>query len=170
MEANWYAVYTKPRWEKKVAETLTAREVINYCPLNKVVHQWSDRKKTVLEPLFTSYVFLKIPEKQFNLVKQVNGIVSLVSWLGKPAIIPEKEIELIRQFLKEHPHVKLEKAAFAINDPVKILQGPLMDKEGKVLAIKNNYLKVALPSLGYTLCVELEMTDVARLTETQLYS
>ena len=166
METNWYAVYTKPRWEKKVATILTAQEITNYCPLNKVVRQWSDRKKTVSEPLFTSYVFIKVTEKQLARVKQVNGIVSPVCWLGKPAIIPEKEIEIIRQFLKEHPVVKLKKGTFAVNDAVKIVQGPLMDKEGRIQAVKNNSLKVALPSLGYTLCADLEITDVTRIPET----
>ena len=50
----WHAVYTKPRWEKKVAALLDAKGIEYYCPLNRVVKQWSDRKKTVLEPLFKS--------------------------------------------------------------------------------------------------------------------
>jgi hypothetical protein len=53
-ETKWYAVYTRPRWEKKVAEILTDKKIENYCPLNKVVRQWSDRKKIVHEPLFTT--------------------------------------------------------------------------------------------------------------------
>ncbi len=59
---SWFAFYTKPRWEKKVAGLLSARGIINYCPLNKVVRQWSDRKKVVLEPVFKSYVFVKIED------------------------------------------------------------------------------------------------------------
>ncbi|MEI9958604.1 MAG: transcription termination/antitermination NusG family protein [Ferruginibacter sp.] len=58
----WHAVYTKPRWEKKVAALLEARGIEYYCPLNKVVKQWSDRKKVVLEPLFKSYVFVHVEE------------------------------------------------------------------------------------------------------------
>ena len=59
---QWYAVYTKPRWEKKVADLLTKKQIENYCPLNRVLRQWSDRKKVILEPLFTSYVFVRISE------------------------------------------------------------------------------------------------------------
>jgi hypothetical protein len=49
---NWFAVYTKPRWEKKVAKILTTKGIENYCPLNKVQRQWSDRKKTILDHFF----------------------------------------------------------------------------------------------------------------------
>ena len=50
----WYVLYTNPKAEKKVAEQLTKIGVINYCPLIKKVHQWSDRKKKIEIPLFTS--------------------------------------------------------------------------------------------------------------------
>ena len=53
---HWYAVYTKPRWEKKVASLLDVKGVENYCPVNKVVKQWSDRKKT----LFTNPKFISL--------------------------------------------------------------------------------------------------------------
>ncbi|MBL0358846.1 MAG: UpxY family transcription antiterminator [Chitinophagaceae bacterium] len=63
-------MYTKPRWEKKVACLLDEKGIENYCPLNKVVKQWSDRKKVVLEPVFKSYVFVKILEdKKWDLKK-----------------------------------------------------------------------------------------------------
>ena len=61
---QWYAVYTRPRWEKKVASLLTKKKIENFCPLNKVVRQWADRKKTVYEPLFTSYVFVNTSETE----------------------------------------------------------------------------------------------------------
>ena len=44
---HWYAIQTKPRWEKKVVTLLNEKAIENYCPLNKVLHQWSDRKKIV---------------------------------------------------------------------------------------------------------------------------
>ena len=59
---QWYALYTKPRWEKKVAGLLDDQGIENYCPINKVTRQWSDRKKVVLEPMFKGYVFVKIGE------------------------------------------------------------------------------------------------------------
>ena len=61
-EKKWYVIYTRPRWEKKVASLLQAKAIEHYCPLNRVMKQWSDRKKIVLEPLFKGYIFVKVKE------------------------------------------------------------------------------------------------------------
>src|SRR5258708_3075596 len=99
---NWYAVYTKPRWEKKVSEQLAKGGIEAYCPLNKVRKKWSDRVKWVEEPLFKSYVFVRVKEAEQTQVRLFNGVVNFVYWLGKPAMVKDKEIEIIRQFLNDH--------------------------------------------------------------------
>jgi transcription antitermination factor NusG len=157
---KWYAVYTRPRWEKKVAEILTRRKIENYCPINKVVKQWSDRKKVIYEPLFTSYVFVRVPEFDITSLKQTQGVINLVYWLGKPAVIRDFEIEEIKKFLCEYINIKLEKAPININDKIRILGGPLMELEGEVLSVGNNTVKVALPSLGYMMFAEVETANV----------
>lgn len=146
-----------------MADLLTLQHIQCYCPLNKVVRQWSDRKKVLLEPLFTSYVFVHIPETQIGSVKKVNGVLNLVHWLGKPAVIKDAEIEAIRLFLKEHSHAKLEKVQVGINDTVRVSKGSLQDREGTVVAIKNNTVRVALPSLGYVMYAEVEQSSITKL-------
>ncbi|GHA72911.1 transcription termination/antitermination protein NusG [Pontibacter akesuensis] len=163
MDERWYAVYTKPRWEKKVADALTQINVTNYCPLNKVMRQWSDRRKLIQAPLLPSYVFVRLQEKQFPHLRQVPGIINLVHWLGKPAVIRDEEIEAISQFLKEHSTVKVQRAAFNVNDKVKVTSGSLMDKEGTVVAVKNNQIKVALPSLGFFMYAELDTASAVKV-------
>jgi len=160
MEAKWYAVYTKPRWEKKVAELLSRQKIENYCPLNTVIRKWSDRKKKISEPLFTSYVFVHVTEQQHLQVKKTDGIVNLVYWLSKPAIIKDREIEAIREFLNEYKNVRLEKTQVNVNDMVRILRGPLTQYEGNVMSVKSNTVKVVLPSLGYLMVAEIEKTNV----------
>jgi len=108
MNTHWYAVYTKPRWEKKVAEVLTRNSIENYCPLNKVLRQWHDRKKVVQEPLFTSYVFVKVEESRFSELRRIGGVLNLVYWLQKPAVIRDEEITMIRKFLDEYTDVQLD--------------------------------------------------------------
>ncbi|HYM92525.1 MAG TPA: UpxY family transcription antiterminator [Chitinophagaceae bacterium] len=157
---KWFAVYTRPRWEKKVAETLTHRKIECYCPINKVVRQWSDRKKIVHEPLFTSYVFVRVPDTEIISLRQASGVINIVYWLGKPAIIRDSEIEVIKRFLYEHVNIKLEKTPINVNDRVRILGGPLMELEGQVLSIKNKTVKVVLPSLGYMMFAEVETANV----------
>ncbi len=157
---KWFAVYTRPRWEKKVAEILTRKKIENYCPINKVVRQWSDRKKVVYEPLFTSYVFVRVPETEIIPLRQIHGVINPVYWLGKPAVIRDSEIEVIKRFLGDRINIKLEKASIDINDRIQILSGPLMELEGHVLSVKNRTVKVALPSLGYIMFAEIETANV----------
>src|SRR5687767_5047441 len=102
MEKKWYAVYTKPRREKKVDKLLNEKGMESYCPLQKIQRQWSDRKKIVEEPLFKSYVFVRISDEQQTELRMVNGVVNFVYWMGKPAIIKDKEIEIIKKFLNEY--------------------------------------------------------------------
>src|ERR1700688_1588847 len=106
---KWYVVYTKPRWEKKTEGYLLKENIECYCPLNKVTRKWSDRKKTILEPLFKSYVFVKVDDNQKWHVVDIPGVLNYVYWLGKPALIPEREIEAIRNFLQEYDQVFIRK-------------------------------------------------------------
>lgn len=157
---QWHAVYTKPRWEKKVAELLTKKKIENYCPLNKVKKQWADRKKIVLEPLFTCYVFVRICEAEHLPLRQTAGIINLVYWLGQPAVIRDVEINTIQKFLNEHSNVQLERTRVNVNDIVRVISGPLMEHEGQVIKINNKTIKIILPSLGYIMAAEVEATNV----------
>jgi transcription antitermination factor NusG len=159
-EKKWYAVYTKSRCEKKVAQLLEQKGIEHYCPLNKVQKQWSDRKKMIWEPLFKSYVFVRISSEEHVAVCQTHGILNFVYWLSKPAVIRNEEIEIIKQFLNEHASVRLEKVAVDINDMVRVVAGPFMEQEGQIVSIKNKTVKIILPSLGYLMYVEIETANV----------
>ena len=87
-EKKWYAVYTKPRWEKKIDSVLARKGIESWCPLQKVQRQWSDRKKTIEEPLFKSYVFVHVDEQERVKVLMTDGVLNYVFYLGKPAAIP----------------------------------------------------------------------------------
>jgi len=168
MEAKWYALYTRSRWEKKVSEQLTKLNIECYCPLNKVVKQWSDRKKVVEEPLFTSYVFVNISLQQMVDVRKVLGVVNFVYWLGKPAIITPAEIHTIREFLQNHLNVKLEQLTVHVKDRIKILDGPFSEMEGQVISVKKKSVRVLLPSLRFFMTAEVEIENIIKLRETGL--
>lgn len=158
----WYVLYTKPRWEKKVAELLGKRNILHYCPINKVKKQWHDRKKTVLEPLFTSYVFVYTTSSSHTFIKDVPGVINFVYWLGKPAVVRNTEIEAIKGFLEEHETVLIEKIPVnvSVDDKVTIVHGPLIHKEGRVVQVLNNFVKVELPSIGYSLVAKVNKADI----------
>ncbi len=157
---KWYVIYTRPRWEKKVYSLLTAKGIDSYCPLNKVRRKWSDRIKLVEEPLFKSYLFVKTDDEGRLPVRMTDGVVNFVYWNGKPAIVKEKEIQTIKKFLNEHEQVALVKMNFKPNDKVVITSGPLMDKEGKVLEVKNKVAKVIIESLGYILVADIDKSKL----------
>jgi transcription antitermination factor NusG len=157
---QWYALYTKPGWEKRVADLLSARDIESYCPVNRVYRQWSDRKKMITVPLFTCYVFVKIHEKKQLAVRSTTGVINFVHWLNRPAIIREEEIALIRRFLNEFENVQLEKVSIRNNDPVRITNGVLMGQEGTVLSASDKTIKVVLPSLGFMMIAEVNIAHV----------
>lgn len=170
MEQNlnsWYAVYTKPRWEKKVAESLIRKQVETYCPINRVTHQWSDRKKVIEEPLFKSYVFVRIPENMKTTVRETAGIVNFVYWLGKPACIPEHEIDLIKRFLHEYDNVEVESFPIHQNDMIQITAGPLMHQRGRVVEAGKNTVKAVLYSMGFALTATVKKSELVLLNSNQ---
>ena len=159
---SWYAVYTKPFWEKKVADLLTVAGIESYCPLQKSERQWSDRKKIIYTPLFRSYVFVHVNEKTIPCVKQVTGVVYFVNFLGRPAAIRDVEIDTIKKFHNEYENIEVKKADFAIHDNVRIIGGPLMNLEGNVISVGSKTVEVYLPSFGYVMSAKIEKHNLVR--------
>lgn len=157
---KWLAIYTKPRWEKKVHHLLTTKGFESYCPLHKVKKKWSDRIKTIEEPLFKSYVFVKVAEEDRTEVRMVSGVVNFVYWLGKPAVIHEKDINTIKRFLNEHQEVTAEPLNIAPRQKVQVTHGIFMDTKGEVLKIRGKKVEVLLECIGYKLVASVEKTHV----------
>ncbi len=164
MSRKWLAIYSRPRWEKKVNQLLQEKGLESYCPLNKVRRKWSDRMKTVEEPLFKSYVFVKVNEEDRTEVRMTPGVINFVYWDGKPALIKEKEINAIKQFLNEYENVEVEPLNLELNQRVKITTGPLMDQEGAIIGINRRTVKIVIDSLGYQLVAHIDRT---KLTSAQ---
>jgi len=160
-DLRWYALYTKPRWEKKVAELLGSKNIENYCPMQKIERNWSDRKKIILEPLFKSYVLVRLAPKAHIPVLQTDGVLGFVTIQSKPAVIRDEEIEIVKQFLKDYEHVQVEQIDVSVKDEVTILNGPLMQQKGQVMEVNNRMVKVMLPSLGFAL-VAIDKNNLAK--------
>jgi transcription antitermination factor NusG len=157
---KWLAIYSRPRWEKKVNQLLLEKGIESYCPLNKVRRKWSDRMKVVEEPLFKSYVFVKVKDEDRTEVRMTPGVINFVYWEGQPAIIKEKEINAIRRFLNEYENVEVQPMDLRVHQRVKITMGPLMDHEGEVIGLQRKAVKVAIDSLGYVLVAYIDRTKL----------
>ena len=161
---HWFAVQTRPRWEKKVATLLDDKGIEHYCPLHKVVRQWSDRKKVVLEPVFKSYVFVRIEETSKWEIKKINGILNYVYWLGKPAHIRDEEIDTVRKFLNEFEDVSVEQKNLHVNAKVRIKQGVLMNYEGMIAEISGNRIIVKIDSMGLQLSAHFDKKNLEKIS------
>jgi transcription antitermination factor NusG len=163
MSQKWHVIYTRPRWEKKVHNLLIQKGIESYCPLNKVHRRWSDRIKLVEEPLFKSYVFIRMDEQARTDVRMTEGVINFVYWDGKPAVVREKEIQAIRKFLGEYENVELVRTDLKPNERVAVTSGPLMNQEGKVLELKNKVVKVLIESLGYFLVAYIDRSKLVSI-------
>ena len=151
---KWFILYTKPNQEIKVADQLKEMNINCFCPTVTVVKNYSDRKKKMLKPLLPSYVFVNIEEAKRNDVFLAFGIVRYMFWLGKPAIVRESEIELMKQYLNGIYHsVSLTK--FTRGQLYKISEGLFSGKIGKVVETQRNKIKLELQSLGVIVTLRL---------------
>lgn len=152
---KWYVVYTKPKWEKRATEQLTQFGVNCYCPLIKKVKQRSDRKIKVEVPLFSNYMFVQLAEKDRNMVFQSPGVVRYLFWLGKHAIVKDKEIETIKEWLKYGDTAKeISVMQYQIGDKIKLNSGPFCEQNAVVKDITKTHYVLILESLGYVLKVK----------------
>jgi transcription antitermination factor NusG len=90
-------------------------------------------------------------EEDLTEVRMINGVVNFVYWLGKPAVVKNKEIEIIRKFLNDHDEVWTEPIALQKDARVVIRRGAFMDKEARVVKVTNNKVRVLIESIGYSL-------------------
>lgn len=156
-EKKWFALYTKPRWEKKIFSVLERKGIETWCPLQRIQKQWSDRKKIIEEPLFKSYVFVHINDLEKLSVLQTDGVLNFVYYLNKPAVIREEEIDMIKSYLlQKDALITIESAdAFDKDTRIKIKQGIFMDQVGTVTrSIGKKKVYVSLESLGQVMIVE----------------
>lgn len=131
-QAHWYAVYTKPRSEKKLADRLSEQGIEAYLPLRRTLRQWSDRKKMVDEPLISSYVFVRIFQEHYFTVLNTAGAVKYIWFSGKPATIPENQIRALKLILDNDPETDCVAANFPKGSCVKVSSGPLKGLTGEL--------------------------------------
>lgn len=155
-KSQWFVLYTAPRAEKQVAERLSMAGVTNWLPLHRSPRVWSDRVKIVDIPLFSSYVFVYCREVDLRNLLKTYGVVRIVYYDGKPALVRQNEIDAIKQFLEEAACHEL-----CEGEEVEILCGAMKNVSGKVKKIKKNHLVLYIEQLGAMVCVNL--TDVAKV-------
>lgn len=149
---RWYAAYTKPCHEKRVADHLETRNIELFLPLYLSSRRWNNGCKVVLErPLFPGYVFVHISPSERVGVLELSGVISIVGTTRQPTPLPDEDIERLRSGLHlvhAEPH-----PALTMGETVRIRRGPLQGMTGVVARQKNSFRVV--------LTVDLIMKSVA---------
>ena len=157
---HWYAVYTCPRHEKRVADHLAGRNVEYFLPQYETVSRWKDRRVRLSLPLFPGYLFVRIPLLERLKVLEVPSVVRLVGTNGHPTPLPEEDLEKLRiglgGSLSAEPHPFL-----VAGRRVRIIRGPLEGLVGVLLRRKGQFRVVlSLELIQRSIVVDVDVTDV----------
>jgi transcriptional antiterminator RfaH len=156
-EYKWYALYTKSRVEKKLAELLQREKIETYLPLIKKLKQWSDRKKWVEEPLFRSYVFVRISEKEYYTVLNLPGVVKYVSFEGIAASVPDWQIDALNKIVSGKMTYELSSDHFKKGDFITITSGALKGISGEIIEQRGNKkFLIRIEPIGYSILLNLQ--------------
>jgi transcriptional antiterminator RfaH len=150
---SWHVIYTKPRAEKKVEERLNKFGIEAYCPVKEEIKQWSDRKKKILVPVLPSMVLVNIDEKERNKVFDIPGVVRYMFWLGKHAIVKEKEVDSLKTLLTQNNIVSQDTIALKVGEKIDV--NGFENQTGIIKKISPNKIWVVLKNLGYVIKLQI---------------
>ncbi len=160
--SHWYALYTRPRHEKQVLDELSNKAIDAFLPTYKVRRRWSDRYKIIEEPLFKNYLFVHVDfDRRYYDTLRPYGAVSFVTFDGKPAQIPDDEIDSIRRLVTSqlpydpHPYLKIGRRVRVRSGPLEGCEGILIRKKGLARLVLNvNLLQQSVSAEVDADCVE----------------
>lgn len=161
---DWYALYTRPRFEKKVNGQLEQKGLESLLPLRQVLRIWSDRKKKIEEPMFPSYVFIHGDAKERYMALQTDGVMRIVSFQGQPARIPEGQIKSISLVL-EHGYDPEPHSYLHVGEEVEIVAGPLIGLRGFYIEDRGSHrLVISLAAIRQSVAIEVDRGLVRPVT------
>ena len=134
---SWYVIYVKARHEKRASLDLIEKSIESYLPMRKELHKWSDRKKWVEVPLFSSYVFVKTFPGEFSRVYLASGFVKFVGSNGKPSVIPDNQVDGVRRIVEYYSSdVEVLDGSY-FGREAEITTGPLSGMRGEIVEVLN---------------------------------
>jgi transcription antitermination factor NusG len=162
MDRKWLAIYTRPRWEKKVAEKLEEKGIEHYLPLVKTLKLWSDRRKWVQEPLFKSYIFVHVSKNEYLPAIQTLGAVKYITFEGKAVSIPPLQIEAIRTFIESGEDLITDSPDMKIGDRVSVTRGSLRGLEGTLVEFHNKHrVRIIIEGIRQSLHIKVPLSYLA---------
>jgi transcription termination/antitermination protein NusG len=163
--SHWWAIYTRHQHERVVADMLSAKGLETFLPAYDSIRRWKDRQKLLSLPLFPCYVFVKGAFNRRLQVVSTPGVHMILSHGERAAVIPESEIDAIRQTVEGHfrvePHPFLR-----CGERVRVTRGSLQGVEGILVRKKNQFrLVLSVDMLAKSVAVEIDAADVESVCE-----
>ncbi|RKD86200.1 UpxY family transcription antiterminator [Mangrovibacterium diazotrophicum] len=159
---QWFALYTKSRFEKKVHASLQSKGIESYLPIRTEKRRWSDRIKTIEEPLLKGYIFVKVSNKEYFNVLNTTGAVAYVSFGGKAAPIPEKQLDDLKIFLQGY-NQEIDVTYDNLEEGLKVIvvAGPMKGVVGEVVEFRGkSRIALRFKNLGYCILTDIATKDV----------
>lgn len=158
--SQWYAVQTRPRHEKRVAEELNIRSVEQFLPLHNCRHRWKNGVVADVElPLFPCYLFAKVSLHDRIRLLQLPGIIGFAVNSAHPTALREDDIHALRELTtlcRAEPHPFLNVGA-----RVRVIAGPLVGMEGILVRKKQEFRVVlSLEIIMRSISVEVSEFDI----------
>jgi len=161
---KWYALYTKPRFEKKVHERFQNKGIESFLPQQETIKQWSDRKKKVVEPIFKNYIFVHINyAESYYHVLTTTGVIGFVKTSQEVEAIREKEIELLKCLYENGHAFEVNQKIYKKGKEVKINYGSLKNIKGRIVSVLPKKIIIELNVLeqNYTLIIPSHYAEIA---------
>ncbi len=158
---DWYAIWTRSRHEQAVREQLEQRHIEAFLPTIPRWSRWKDRKKKIDWPLFPGYCFARFDPNESLPVLKCTGVVKIVSFDGKPAAIPDFELDSIRVLVGSElqfdpcPLIHEGMMVEVVHGPLKGVKGRLMRKDAQ-----RARLVLSVDLIGQAVSVEVDAADV----------
>lgn len=131
----WYAIYTRPRFEKVLYNKLIDTDIEAFLPLQIKYRQWSDRKKRIKVPLISSYVFVYINASEFSKIYRTHGFVKFITFEGKHIAIPQNQIDNLKLLSDNEVDLEISTEEFSKGDNVEVIAGSLIGLKGELIKI-----------------------------------
>ncbi|MBK8551354.1 MAG: UpxY family transcription antiterminator [Ignavibacteria bacterium] len=160
---KWFVLQTKPRQEKTVLSQVEQKNIEVYVPFTERIRIWSDRKKKVQVPLFSGYVFVHgNEEERVRAVSNTVGAIKYIYFQNRPAVVSDREIELIKCSLIEPDKISIEETKIRKGDSIMVTHGVFKGMRGYVNEFRGKYkLTVNLEELSYSFSIILNSNEVS---------
>ncbi|MEM9546107.1 MAG: UpxY family transcription antiterminator [Bacteroidota bacterium] len=170
-ESRWFAIYTKYKCEKYVADLLGKAGIAAYVPLITKIKRYTSRVKRFDVPLINCYAFVKITEAQYVKVLETQYVLSFIKQRQNLISIPDEEIDLLKRVVGEMEDVQAGAIEMNIGDEVEIISGNLTGIKGRLVEMEgNNRFVMQLASIGYQLSMIIDKSLLRLLKRKATYS